>query len=613
MLMRNGVVVTTLAIMLAVFAANGAEVISCSSEEVELDTVTVKQAPLTLPIRDSSLRLDYSASMWNESGDDAATAKITVNGTEIMNEPGEGSTVWQTTEAGLYFVRHVANGITLAKTIAVVESTVEIEKVGDNICKLTATGGGDLEIRYTLDGSAPTVDSPLYTGPFEVPEDRLSAVRAVTFASDGSLQGVVAVTAFDSTEDHFLYSQALCEIDNSPDVKTVGWAEMEGLSYDIDWGGEDCVRCEFYVNGNSKATDMKDKTGKDGKNIDFYSSPAGDFVWDKPRRGGTNTLTLAMLNANGETKESYSAQYYVIPREQILTDVDLPLENFYNADLRQWVTNITITSRNVMNGFSQKGANKLFKDVRAVFVVDGIDYIPANTFAGCANLKKVVFRGNAPDCGDSAFQGVPRDAKAVVYPWKAGWPDITNTWQRLKIEYASSFLPSNVVDVAAILENTSGSLKINITDQDEYASFREWLASAVGDKDLTNGVTRAALRDSQSTWLAFMLDRPLLIGQTFEGEDVEIVAIAPSCVEGAFEVGVGLNGVEIGEDIDRGRLEKTFRIAGAPELDEEKFSTENVTLQSIEAEGGKVKITVKPSDTASGYERAFFFRLNVNP
>ena len=69
-----------------------------------------------------------------------------------------------------------------ARFVAVPPVSLTPDGVYENTAAVTLTLRGEGTIRYTLDGSLPTEESPAYTGPLKV--DKTCAVRAVCFAGD---------------------------------------------------------------------------------------------------------------------------------------------------------------------------------------------------------------------------------------------------------------------------------------------------------------------------------------------------------------------------------------------------------------------------------------------
>ncbi len=312
-----------LVLSVATNAIGGEELSSARSVAFSIDTVMVTNSTYTVNGSMLPFRLDYSSSMWNEIGGEASV-RILANDETVLEETSEGTLLWTPSSAGVYLIQHVAaNGITWSKRFDVIAPTVTIEREGYNFCKLTASDRVS-EIRYTMDGSVPTRDSPLYTGPFEVPPSRLSFVRASTFAI-GCPQGEVVSKAFNPVASSVSVASVNCAIDNSGEKIMVGYDAIP-LPYDTVWEGDSSSSIELRIDGNLIAT----RTG------------AGEVVWT-PDREGITALTLRTINGSGGTQAEYSAQYEVVPRNVMITDGETPLNERYPG-LCQWITNITVDS-----------------------------------------------------------------------------------------------------------------------------------------------------------------------------------------------------------------------------------------------------------------------------
>ena len=132
-----------------------------------------------------------------------------------------------------------------------------------------------------------------------------------------------------------------------------------------------------------------------------------------------------------------------------------------------------------------------------------------------------------------------------------------------------------------------------------YTTFRSWVDS--------NGLSHALVKDAPEAWLSYALDAPGLMAKSelLESKDIVIESIAPSsAADGAFDLTVGIVGVEIGEGA---RLAEALGVEGAAELDESAFSSEGLSVTLERTADGKAKATVKPE----GSPTSFFLRVRV--
>ena len=323
--MNNRMCGLILALSLVANAIGGELMSSARSATFSIDSVTVTNSTLTVDGSKLPLRLDYSPSLWNDVNGQGGTVRITANEETILEATQDGTFQWIPSIEGLYTIKHIAaNGTTISKQFKVVVAKVTIEREGYNLCRLTASDGVS-EIRYTTDGTTPTAASALYTGPFEVSPSRLSLVRAATFAV-GYLKGEVSSAQFSPVASFVSVAQANCAIDNSGEVRQIGYDAIP-LPYDTTWEGDAGSSVELLVGGALIAR----RTG------------AGDVAWT-PEHEGLTALTMRTVNASGGTEAEYSAQYDVVPRTVIITngtDEVASLNELYPG-LCHWITNIVI-------------------------------------------------------------------------------------------------------------------------------------------------------------------------------------------------------------------------------------------------------------------------------
>ena len=368
--------------LLGFLNARGNDVISSAqSSGFSVDTVTVANSEYTVSGADLPFRLDYSSSLWWNEADDTS-ANITVDGEPIFSGTGEGTYWWSPNIVGRYTLAFVsANGTTMSKTFKVIAPTVKIEREEFNVCKLTASDGVS-EIRYTTDGSVPTVESALYIEPFEVPSNRFSMVRASTFAV-GCPQGEVADGTFKPVVSSVSVSSANCTIDNSGEIKMVGYDAVQ-LPYDVEWEGDSDCSVQLLVDGKLLAEHPGD----------------GEEAWI-PEHEGLTTLILKTLDDAHKTLAEYSAQYDVVPRTVVITDGNTPLSDQY-PDLCQWITNIVIdASEDSIGDRMLAGCCSL----TSVTIPAGVTSIGDEAFLGCTGLGEVVIGSGVESIGVNAFAG----------------------------------------------------------------------------------------------------------------------------------------------------------------------------------------------------------------
>ena len=111
--------------------------------------------------------------------------------TTLVNKAGTGETAWSPTRAGTYYLTHATmnaetNAQLLSAWFEVPGPRLVFTPQGELTNGVTVAIGGAEDgwtIRYTMDGSAPAADSPVYEGPFPLPAS--CTVRAVAYNEQG--------------------------------------------------------------------------------------------------------------------------------------------------------------------------------------------------------------------------------------------------------------------------------------------------------------------------------------------------------------------------------------------------------------------------------------------
>jgi len=116
------------------------------------------------------------------------------DGTVLVNAAGEGTTTWTPAKAGTYYLTHETqtNGVNGAEVLGawfeVAGPELAFAPDGDLTpgVKIAINGAGEgWTARYTTDGTAPTSDSPEYTGPITLNDS--ATIRAIAI-SDGGIE-----------------------------------------------------------------------------------------------------------------------------------------------------------------------------------------------------------------------------------------------------------------------------------------------------------------------------------------------------------------------------------------------------------------------------------------
>ena len=167
-------------------------------------------------------------------------------------------------------------------------------------------------------------------------------------------------------------------------------------------------------------------------------------------------------------------------------------------------------------------------------------------------------------------------------------------------------------DVAWVLDGTAdGAIADNITDVDEYATFRGW-AKQVG---------AAAVKASCTAWLSYALGADRLIEEEITSNDVHIVTFKVGNRGGSgtlgttpsFTLEIAIDGVNIGggtvtESVLKANLKKILGVEGAATLTPGAFSPDNIDITFDTPVDGKARFTAKPPADAGN---TYFLRVKV--
>ena len=337
-------------------SAEAADVVSSASANMTLLDTAVVTNDVTMVRFQSELPVAYSAALWNEVGQVGQTASLTVDDELLLEADDEGVYVWRPSRSGIYSLQHSVNGVALVKRVIVPAPDVLIERIGDNLCRLTASDEVS-PIRYTLDGSDPTTESALYEGPFAIPLNRMSFVRACT-QGEGYVLGAVKSAAFDIRGKCESSSETFATIDTRAGSSVV---PVEGVAW-VAWSG--------LWSGDSEAEVTVDA---DGAKI-LESKGEGSFEY-YPTSVGRHVLTHETRKDGVAVGEKLTATIDVLPvlkKGRVVEGV---------AQIAEGTTEIA------------DGAFANRHDLISVVIPNSVTNIAATAFAGCDNITNVVLHG----------------------------------------------------------------------------------------------------------------------------------------------------------------------------------------------------------------------------
>lgn len=415
--MRNFLLPILIPFCACLFADTGNVVSSASADMTFLDT-TVATNDVTMARFQSELPVAYSAVLWNDMSQVGQTAMLAVDGDALLNAEDEGVYMWRPTRAGSHVLRLTVNGVTLAKAVHIPASEVQVERIGVNLCKLTASDGVS-PIRYTLDGTDPTAESALYEGPFPIPLSRMSFVRACT-QGEGYVLGEVKIAAFDISGKCDSVAETLATIDSRAGKPVV---PVDGVT---------CVAWSGLWSSDSEAEVAVDADG-----VKILMSKGEGSIEYYPTSVGRHVLTHETCKdgiAIGEKLTATIDVSSVLKEGRVVEGV---------AQIAEGTTEIA------------DGAFANRHDLISVTIPSSVTNIAPMAFAGCVNLTNVVICGgisgeqkrNAEVVGDTdwveedgLYEGdavyrsnviadngstaiefsIPKGTEAFVYSWKVG-------------------------------------------------------------------------------------------------------------------------------------------------------------------------------------------------
>ena len=170
-------------------AAVGDIVASASSSQTWMDTVTCTQTVIQIGQDTKPERLAYSGWTWFLDGRTSGTVRITDNDVEIASFAGEGVYEWVPSVPDVHNVKLIISGGPTYEQVYLVEGPkVTIARGTDPAvnggfsCEITSTVPG-ATIYFTTDGTEPTTESRVYTGPFAINPAMVTAVKSFCVAA----------------------------------------------------------------------------------------------------------------------------------------------------------------------------------------------------------------------------------------------------------------------------------------------------------------------------------------------------------------------------------------------------------------------------------------------
>ena len=240
------------------------------------------------------------------------------------------------------------------------------------------------------------------------------------------------------------------------------------------------------------------------------------------------------------------------------------------------------------------------ESLKSITVPDNVTSIGYLAFCDCTSLETVVFLGKLPNGMEDSC--ILDSAMKVYYPetdadsYKSIVPD----------EKFAGFVTEDIPEVetdaeiaAALLGSADARLAANIKTAAEYGRYRAWASGLAG-------VSRPEVKKSPNAWLSYALALPELLTSVPKDGDVSIVSFDKASFSNDFSFKVKVKGVEIGDEAQEGNIMKVFDVEGATDLSDSAFSAESVTVETADADNGKVDFMVRPKDSTA---KSFFIKV----
>jgi len=231
-------------------------------------------------------------------------------------------------------------------------------------------------------------------------------------------------------------------------------------------------------------------------------------------------------------------------------------------------------------------------------------------FAYCRGLSDIVFGGDAPTVGSSAFSFVADGCTATVYADTAGWDDDGDgKWNWLTLVYrerGADPIPDigenpTAEEIAEALGGSADStLADHVTNGTQYAAYRAWAQKV-------KGADVQAVKESPNAWLSFALGSETLIANAPTNGAVKIESFEPAA-DGTFAFTVSVKDIKIGSAAAAENLKQVFGLEGGASLEE--MSPGGVDIVFGTPENGKVTFSAKPKDADLS---AYFMKVRMTP
>ncbi|MBP5320443.1 MAG: InlB B-repeat-containing protein, partial [Kiritimatiellae bacterium] len=440
-------------------------------------------------------------------------------------------------------------------------------------------------LRYTLDGSDPTAESPVYGGPFTLSES--TVVKAKVFSD----------SFFDSSIETARLTRVLLNA-ATPQIKAV--SSFIGSKAEVTLScATDGALILYTLNGNEPNSHSTKYTGPFYVNksctVKAYAV-AADYL-----NSGVATFSIEKVWGIGDAMGD--------PDQTITTGGNLPFFHVSDATAPngeamrsgQITHNQISTLTTTVKGpgtvtFSWRSSCEadpegIYEWDHAAFSVDGVAVLKLD---GENTWREETVEITGPGSHTLVWSYIKDDVESEGEDtvWVAGWK-----WPSVYVDPIPEVEGEG--DVAtALAGSVDARLETYITTAAEYNAFRAWVDA--------KGIDHTAMKNSPHAWLSYALDTDGLIEKRFSGGDLSLISFKPTG-DGTYALVADVAGVVIGANAAGANLARVFSVEGASTLEEAAFSPDAVDATLGVTADGKLSVNIVPRAA----DKTLFIRVRM--
>ena len=457
----------------------------------------------------------------------------------------------------------------------------------------------DGTLRYTLDGSEPTTESPMYEGPFTISET--TTVKAKVFGDAYFDSQIVTATL---TREWLVVE--------TPVIDAAATFSGSKTMVSISCGTADAV-IRYTVDGTEPNS----------------HSPryVGEFAV-------LESCTIKAYATLADYTKSAVAEVAIEKIWCIGDALNDPDRTFTTDETLGWTRDVTVSKDGVesmRSGAIGNAPEGKRVETKMSTTVQGKGTIGFWWKASCEEDAEHEW-----DHGEFRYDGKVK----YINGMSGGWQHVeiaidtdgthTLTWAYVKDDFGAdgddcvwvdmfSWTPAAAQDpipeigdmptpeqiLAALSGSADARLATKLTTGEMYNDYRAWAGRVAGD----DVAKRQQIKDSENAWLSYALDAQELIVNLPEQGDVTLTSITP-VLDGALGLTVGIDKIKIGHFATEENLRDVFMILGSEVLKDDSFEDMNVSVKFAAPQEEAARFVVEPN--ADAFEKApktFFVKV----